>query len=362
MQNSWPHFDDRSVLVTGHTGFKGSWLSLWLSTLGARVSGFALEPPTNPNHFEAADIAPLLVNDERADIRDSEAIAVAVRRSAPDVIFHLAAQPIVQQSLRSPRETFEINVGGTAALLDAVRDANRPCAVIVVTSDKCYRNEGQIWGFRENDPLGGHDPYSASKAGTELVVEAYRSSYFPVDRVDEHGIQLASVRAGNVIGGGDWAVDRIVPDAIRALSTGEDLLVRNPASTRPWQHVLEPLSGYMTLAARMLDQGDGARLAEAWNFGPLATGEATVEDLATAVVSAWGSGRWVASKGPQPSIEAKTLRICIDKAVSRLGWQPRWDFGETVHRTVAWYRSFYESGPGSLRELSLADIAAYEKT
>ncbi len=348
------------VLVTGHTGFKGSWLSLWLHHLGARVSGYALDPLPGPNHFAASQIAPLLSGDTRNDIRDAAALRQAVASSEPDVIFHLAAQPIVQQSLVDPRETFDVNVMGTASLLDVVRASGKPCAVIVVTSDKCYRNDGQVWGFRESDPLGGHDPYSASKAGCELVVEAYRSSFFPVDRVADHGVRLASARAGNVIGGGDWAADRIVPDAIRVLSSGTELVVRNPGSTRPWQHVLEPLSGYLTLAARLRnDKGSGA-LAEAWNFGPLPTEEATVAQLADAVVRGWGSGRWVTADQAPPTVEARTLRISIDKVVSQLGWRPRWPFAETVQRTVSWYRSFYESDPGTLRDRSLADIVAYE--
>ena len=286
----------------------------------------------------------------------------ALQKSAPDVIFHLAAQPIVRESLRSARETFDVNVMGTASLLDAVVANASACVVVVVTSDKCYRNDGQVWGFREIDPLGGHDPYSASKAGAELVVDSYRSSFFPVDRIPDHGVSLVTVRAGNVIGGGDWAVDRIVPDAVRALSAGKDLVVRNPVSTRPWQHVLEPLSGYLTLAARLIDDPD-AKWSGAWNFGPLVTQEATVAELATRLVSAWGSGRWVpeGSAGGQ-GVEAKTLRLAIDKAVARLDWKPNWEFDETVTRTIEWYRSYYRSPSGSMRTLSLDDIAAYEGT
>lgn len=359
METSWSPLKGTSVLVTGHTGFKGSWLTLWLNSLGASVSGLALDPSSHPSHFEAAGVAELLACDHRGDIRDSEAVTEIIRRSVPDVIFHLAAQPIVRESLIRPRETFDVNVLGTATLLDAVRASGRPCVVVIVTSDKCYRNEGQVWGFRETDPLGGHDPYSASKAGTELVVEAYRASFFPPHRLQEHGIRLCSARAGNVIGGGDWADDRIIPDAMRALSQGIDLVVRNPVSTRPWQHVLEPLSGYLMLAARLLSDEDPLPLAGAWNFGPLTTDEATVADLATAVVAAWGSGSWVSDAAMASDVEAKTLRISIDKAVSGLGWRPRWGFSETVERTVAWYRSFYDAGSAPMRDHSLADIAAY---
>lgn len=353
-------FDGRSVLVTGHTGFKGSWLALWLHRLGAEVTGYALDPPTEPSHFESAHVADLLVEDVRADIREADRIAEVVRRSAPDVIFHLAAQPIVRASLVDPRETFDVNVVGTASVLDAVRAAGNPCAVVVVTSDKCYRNDGQVWGFREDDPLGGHDPYSASKAGAELVVDAYRSSFFPARRLADHGVRLASARAGNVIGGGDWAEDRLVPDAVRALSAGADLAVRNPGSTRPWQHVLEPLSGYLALAARLLVEEHPDAWTGAWNFGPPSTDEATVAELATALVDAWGPGRWTVPEGTSSDVEAKTLRIAIDKAVSMLGWQPRWHIDDAVTRTVGWYRDFYRDPARSMRERSLADIEAFE--
>jgi len=282
-----------------------------------------------------------------------------VQTCQPDIVFHLAAQPIVRASLVDPRETFDVNVVGTASVLEAVRTTGCPSAVIVVTSDKCYRNDGQIWGFRENDPLGGHDPYSASKAGSELVVDAYRSSYFPSDRLSEHGVRLASVRAGNVIGGGDWAEDRIVPDAMRSLAAGADLVVRNPDSTRPWQHVLEPLSGYLALAVRLLGKEDPDRWAGAWNFGPVANNEATVADLATALVEAWGSGRWTSPPTISTTVEATTLRIAIDKAVTELAWQPRWRLVDTVRRTVDWYQAYYRDPRRSTRQRSLADIDAY---
>jgi CDP-glucose 4,6-dehydratase len=353
-------FQGKSVFVTGHTGFKGSWLALWLHRLGAQVIGYALDPPTDPNHFEASKIADVLAEDIRGDIRDAELLGNAVRHSAPDAVFHLAAQPIVLAGLTSPRETFDVNVVGTAAVLDAVRLAERACAVVVVTSDKCYRNDGQVWGFREIDALGGHDPYSASKAGSELVVDAYRSSFFPAETIAEHGVRLASVRAGNVIGGGDWADDRIVPDAVRALAAGKDLVVRNPNSTRPWQHVLEPLSGYLTLAAHLLSDPSSAMWTQAWNFGPAFSDEARVADLATALISAWGSGRWTTPSGSGANVEARTLRIAIDKAVTKLGWQPRWHLEETVSRTVDWYRHFYQDPGASMRAHSIEDIEAYE--
>jgi len=358
-QSDLAAFSGKSVLVTGHTGFKGSWLALWLHRLGASVTGYALDPPGKPNHFEAAGVAGLLADDVRGDIRDAEMMADVVRRSEPDVIFHLAAQPIVRASLVEPRYTFDVNVVGTASVLDGVRSAGQPCTVVVISSDKCYRNDGQVWGFRESDPLGGHDPYSASKAGTELVVDSYRSSFFPIDRLADHGVRLASARAGNVIGGGDWADDRIVPDAMRALAAGADLIVRKPGSTRPWQHVLEPLSGYLALAERLLSNDTPARWADAWNFGPQPVDEATVADLATAIVTAWGSGRWTSLAGSSSEIEATTLRIAIDKAISLLDWKPRWHLSETVERTVHWYREYYRHPDGSMQEHSVADIEAY---
>jgi CDP-glucose 4,6-dehydratase len=286
--------------------------------------------------------------------------ADALNRARPDIIFHLAAQPIVRTSLTNPRETFDVNVMGTVSVLDAVRSAGRPCVVVAITSDKCYRNDGQIWGFRENDPLGGHDPYSASKAGSELVVDAYRASFFAARDVADHGVRLASARAGNVLGGGDWAEDRIVPDAARALSLSRQLVVRNPTSTRPWQHVLEPLSGYLTLGARMLDPLPGDDLESAWNFGPSINEEATVAKLADAVIAVWGSGSWTSPANAPHNVEAKTLRIAIDKAVSTLGWRPRWDFDETIRRTMSWYRTFYQSPDKSTLARSLEDIEAYE--
>jgi CDP-glucose 4,6-dehydratase len=361
MPSVWPSLAGKSVFVTGHTGFKGSWLALWLHQLGAEVSGYALDPPSSVNNFTVSGIGELLIDDVRGDVRDSDRLAQALRRAKPDVVFHLAAQPIVLTSLRAPRETFDVNVMGTLNVLEAVRELDQPCAVLVITSDKCYRNDGNVRIFQESDALGGNDPYSASKAGAELVVEAYRASYFSHNETAGPGIRLASVRAGNVIGGGDWADDRIVPDAVRALAAGRPLIVRNPASTRPWQHVLEPLSGYLSLASHLLGD-DSQAWAQAWNFGPLATAEATVAALADAVIDQWGSGRWEAEAGMTPHLEAKTLRISIDKAVTLLGWRPRWDFDETVQRTVAWYRTYYEAPTTEMRKVCLSDIEAYESS
>jgi CDP-glucose 4,6-dehydratase len=355
------------VFVTGHTGFKGSWLSLWLSRLGARVTGYALAPSTEPSAFIAAGVRDVLSAHHEADIRDGARLAQAMRDSAPDVVLHLAAQPLVRVSYQQPRETFDVNVVGTASVLDAVRALHRPCAVVVITSDKCYDNREHTWGYRETDPLGGGDPYSASKGAAEIVVASYRHSFFPPERVHEHGVRLASARAGNVIGGGDWAQDRIVADIARSVSSGQPVQVRNPRSLRPWQHVLEPLGGYLLLAARMLTTPDGVRLADAWNFGPSGLEVVTVGALVDLFLAAWGSGSWQdASAGGQPH-EAQLLRLSIDKAVTLLGWRPRWSVSEAVRRTALWYRRFYQQGPavraaGSMRDACLAEIADYEET
>jgi len=271
-------FSGKSVLVTGHTGFKGSWLVLWLNELGAKVSGYALNPETTPNHFDCSRIKELLVNDYREDIRNKEMLRRVVSEVKPDFIFHLAAQPLVLDSYKKPYETFEINVLGTANLLDVIHELNLQVVVVVVTSDKCYLNDGSGRAFVETDSLGGHDPYSASKASTEILVESYRSSFFSSE---ENGVSLASVRAGNVMGGGDWCQNRIVPDCMRAFSNNEPVNLRSPGSTRPWQHVLEPLSGYLLLASRM--SVSSKIYNTAWNFGPNESNEKSVEDLTKAL-------------------------------------------------------------------------------
>jgi CDP-glucose 4,6-dehydratase len=354
-------FRSRAVLVTGHTGFKGSWLTLWLHLLGARVSGYALEPPTEPSHFVVSGVRDLLAHETLADIRSPDVLQAALEESQADVVFHLAAQALVRPSYDAPRETFEINTIGTACLLDAVRRARRPCVVVVVTSDKCYENQEQVWGYREVDPLGGHDPYSASKGATEILVSSYRRSFFPPERVREHGVKLASARAGNVVGGGDWARDRIGADVARHLALGRPVPVRHPGAVRPWQHVLEPLSGYLALAARMLSSED-PRWCSAWNFGPRPGDECTVAELVERLCRAWGNGSWQEVGPGDERHEAFTLRLAIDKAVSKLGWRPRWGLDETAARTACWYRRYYENPARSMRDASLADIRAYGET
>jgi CDP-glucose 4,6-dehydratase len=299
----------------------------------------------------------LLTADHRADIRDRDAVAQVIRECRPDVVLHLAAQTVVLEGYREPVDTFDVNVVGTAVLLDALRSVDHPCAVVVVTSDKCYANdEGGRW-FAEGDPLGGEDPYSASKAGTELVTASYRRSFFSPETLHQHGIAVASARAGNVIGGGDWTPHGIISDIMRSARAGHPVLLRRPNAIRPWQHVLEPLAGYLTLAARLRGP-DAARYCDAWNFGPLPDEEATVATLADLTLAEWGSGSWVDGSRPDDPPEAGTLRLSIEKTTASMGWAPHWRLGEAVERTVKWYKRF-ESHPGSARAACLDDVEAY---
>ena len=352
-------FKNKRVFLTGHTGFKGSWLVLWLHQLGAKVYGYSLPPPTTPCNYSLSNVRERLADETIGDIRDHKQMLQAVQAAAPDVVFHLAAQPLVLQSYSAPAETFGVNVMGTASVLDAVRALKKPCAVVCITSDKCYENREQVLGYRETDPMGGYDPYSASKGAAELLIVSYRRSFFNPEKLSDHGVQLASARSGNVIGGGDWGCDRIITDIVTALTKGQEVSVRNPHSIRPWQHVLEPLSGYLKLAAVMLQQ-PSAKWAEAWNFGPVSGGELSVGLLADAFIKVWGSGSWLDTSDPAQAHEAKTLRLCIEKAEHELGWQPRWNCAKAIEKTVRWYRQVLLEGADA-QALCLADIAAYEK-
>jgi CDP-glucose 4,6-dehydratase len=353
-------FSGRSVFITGHTGFKGSWLALWLSRLGAKVTGYSTPPPTTPNNFEVSQVKETLAAHHDGDVRDDSRLSQALRDAAPDVVFHLAAQSLVRESYRSPAETFDVNVMGTVGLLEVVRGLRRPCIVIVVTSDKCYENRDQGFAYREGDPMGGFDPYSASKGAAELVTASYRCSFFQPDRISQHGVQLASARAGNVIGGGDWAKDRIVTDMVECLTANRPIPVRNPGAVRPWQHVLEPLSGYLTLAARMLER-EAPELCGPWNFGPANGAEAPVRLLVETFLKSWGAGSWSDASDPIQPHEARLLSLSIDKASGQLGWKPRWGLEDAVERTARWYRRFIEKR-GCMREACLSDISAYEGT
>jgi CDP-glucose 4,6-dehydratase len=344
---------DRRVLVTGHTGFKGSWLALWLQTLGARVTGLSLEPPSEPNLFNAAGVGRLMA-DRRADIRDAASVASVVRETQPEVVMHLAAQSLVRRSYAQPVETFATNVMGTVHVLDAVRGCAGVRAVVLVTSDKCYENREWAWGYRESDAIGGHDPYSASKGCAELVAVAYRRSFF-VSR--EHGAALlATARAGNVIGGGDWATDRLIPDMVRAFSRGSRARIRNPNAVRPWQHVLEPLRGYLVLAERLCAD-DGASFADAWNFGPHAGDAWAVARVADAVAHRFGAGAgWDLENHAQPH-ESLALALDCSKSRHRLGWTPVLDLDAALDWTVRWYRGYAGGTPA--RELMIRDLEAY---
>lgn len=338
-------FRGRRVLVTGHTGFKGSWLSLWLKRLGAEVTGLALPPETNPSHFDllGLDMTSLL-----GDIRQPETVADAFTRTQPAMVFHLAAQPLVRRSYRQPVETFAANVMGTAHVLDACRTCPETRAVIVVTSDKCYANREWAWGYREIDTLGGHDPYSASKAAAELVVASYRASFFKED-----GPLVATARGGNVIGGGDWSEDRLIPDLVRATVARTSLEIRSPDARRPWQHVLDCLHGYLHLGAGLL--AGRRELADAWNFGPDQAANATVAAVLDKARTFWPALRWHTTGQPQPH-EAGTLYIDSAKARAVLGWRPVWNLDAALDRTIGWYQTFLESG----RVTSIGQIDAFE--
>jgi CDP-glucose 4,6-dehydratase len=340
----------RRVLVTGHTGFKGGWLSVWLKVLGARVWGLALDPPTTPSLCETAGVESGL-GSIRADINDFPATLDSMRRSEPEVVFHLAAQPLVRLSYAQPLVTFSTNVLGTAHVLEAVRQVGSARAVVVVTSDKCYENREWPWGYRENEPMGGYDPYSSSKGCAELLSAAYRRSFLA-----PAGIHMATARSGNVHGGGDWATDRLVPDLVRAFMAGDNAFIRSPGAVRPWQHVLEPMQGYLVVAERLLS--DGASFAEAWNFGPDVDAERPVAHVADTLARHWGQGaRWTHERETGAPHEATFLKLDSSKARQRLGWKPRWGLNEGLERTVQWYRAYFEGR--DVRELMESQIADY---
>jgi CDP-glucose 4,6-dehydratase len=329
----------RRVLVTGHTGFKGSWLALWLSELGAEVSGVALSPPTVPNHW---DLLRLAISDHRLDIRDASGVAQATRQLQPEIVFHLAAQSLVRRSYSDPMGTWSTNVTGTVNLLEACRKISTLKAIVVVTSDKCYANRGSKQPYRETDCLGGHDPYSASKAAAEIVTASYRASFF--ERPDSPIV--ATARAGNVIGGGDWSEDRLVPDLVRAIVEERALEIRSPDATRPWQHVLEPLSGYLLLGQEMLEGNRGCN--GAWNFGPEANATRTVTDVLSSMAAFWPQAAWKVTSDPQ-SHEARFLALDSSQARQKLAWQPIWSFDTTVGNTAHWYRRFLETRTADTR-------------
>lgn len=350
-------FHDLPVLVTGHTGFKGSWLTTWLIELGANVIGYSLpEPPTSPSNFVASRLAGH-ITDIRGNILDLDSLLAAISTYRPRLIFHLAAQPIVLRSIKHPKETLDTNAGGTINVLEAVRNTDSVKAVVCITTDKVYKNQEWLWGYRENDQLGGHDPYSASKAMAELAIASYRQTYFPPEKYEEHGVTVASVRAGNVIGGGDFADFRLVPDCMRALMTGAPIGIRNPLSIRPWQHVLEPLSGYLWLAVKLLHEGPA--FAEAWNFGPLEQVGVTAQGLAEKLIELWGSGSWEHTEPGFAKVETGQLRLSWDKAATQLGWRPVYNWEEALTEIVAWFKAFQDSQ--DMHEVGRRHILDYVK-
>jgi CDP-glucose 4,6-dehydratase len=345
----------KRVFVTGHTGFKGSWLCLWLQQMGAKVTGYALPSPTNPGMFEAARVAEGMTS-IIGDVRDLDHLARSLAEHEPEIVLHLAAQPLVRLSYREPVETYSTNVMGTVHLLEAVRRTPSVRAVVNVTSDKCYENREWVWGYRETEPMGGFDPYSNSKGCAELVTDAFRNSYFHPAKYAEHGVALASGRAGNVIGGGDWAGDRLIPDMMRAISAGVPVEIRNPHAIRPWQHVLEPLSGYLVLAQRLHEEG--AKFCGGWNFGPHDTDTQPVQWIVEHLVEQWGDGAaWRRDPSPQPH-EATYLKLDCSKAKSLLGWSPRLTLSQAIDFVVEWHKAYIKDA--DMRALSLSQIETYQ--
>ncbi len=328
-QNFWY---GKRVFLTGHTGFKGSWLAIWLQAMGADVHGYALPPPTEPNLFSVAKLKDKISSSEYADLRDAEKLQQAMQKASPEIVFHLAAQALVRYSYAQPVETYAVNVMGTVHLLEAIRATPTVKAVVIVTTDKCYENREWPWGYRENEAMGGFDPYSSSKGCAELVTAAYRQSFFAAA-----GIAVASARAGNVIGGGDWAEDRLIPDFLRAIDAGEVLKIRSPQATRPWQHVLEPLSGYITLAERLYTEG--AVFAEAWNFGPSDADAQSVQWIVEHLANLRQDIHWQCDQAEQPH-EAHFLKLDSSKARSKLNWQPQWRLQMALQKTLAWHQAW----------------------
>lgn len=332
-------YKDKRVFVTGNTGFKGSWLTLWLLNLGAKVVGYSLDIPTDPNHHEILNLDFETIS---GDVRELEKIRKAIKTFQPDIVFHMAAQSLVRKSYESPVETFETNVIGTVNVFEACRHIESIRAIVNVTSDKCYENKEWIWGYRENDPVGGHDSYSASKGCAEIVTESYRKSFFPLDNYQKaHQTLVASARAGNVIGGGDWGDDRLVPDIMRAASQNERVQIRNPQATRPWQHVLEPLSGYLLLGEHLLEGKQ--EFSGAWNFGPSDAGHRKVLSVIRELQKHWSNIDYKIKADEKNPYEANLLKLDCSKAYAKLKWKPVWDISNTFAMTAQWYKEYYES-------------------
>ena len=348
-------YKDKRVLVTGHTGFKGSWLSIWLNELGAEVIGYALNPYTEKDNFVLSNLQNKIV-DIRGDIRDKKHLEEVFEKYKPDFVFHLAAQPLVRLSYEQPLETYEVNVIGTINVMECIRKTPETKIGIMITTDKCYDNKEQVWGYRENDALGGYDPYSSSKGAAEIAINSWRNSYFNPKDYNNHKKSIASVRAGNVIGGGDWALDRIVPDCIRALENNENIGVRNPKAIRPWEHVLEPLSGYLLLGQKMFEEEN--KYSEAWNFGPELDSIVPVWKIGELIIKNYGRGELEDKSNKDEVHEAKLLALDISKARFKLGWKPTWNIEKAIEKTVEWYREYNSK---NVYELCVKQIEEFMK-
>lgn len=344
---------NKKVFLTGHTGFKGGWLSLWLSSMGAKVTGYALAPNTTPNLFGVLGIDGLIEKSLIGDIRDLVALQKAMSEAKPDVVIHMAAQPLVRYSYANPVETYATNVMGTVHVLESIRQTPSVRATVVVTTDKCYENKEWAWGYRENEPMGGYDPYSNSKGCAELVTSAYRQSFFSSASA---GNKIASARAGNVIGGGDWSVDRLVPDAIKAFEANLPLMIRNPLATRPWQHVLEPLAGYLVLTQALYEE-NGGKFASGWNFGPSDGDNRSVQEVVELLISEWGQSAHWEKEGAEQLHEAHLLKLDCSKARQQLGWIPRWNLEVATQKIVQWQKAYQSKE--NMQEVSLAQINQY---
>lgn len=346
------NYKNKNVFITGATGFKGTWLSIWLQRLGANVIGYSLEPATDPSMFKICNLEDKITN-IIGDVRDYNFLLTQFQKHKPDIVFHLAAQPLVRQSYKCPIETYETNIMGTVNLLEAAKNTDSVKSVVVVTTDKCYENKEWPYGYRENDSMGGYDPYSSSKGCVEIIVSAYRNSFF-----NERGIALSTARAGNVIGGGDWAEDRLIPDFVRAVTEDKSIRIRNPYATRPWQHVLEPLSGYLWIGALMLDNRE--TYSSAWNFGPKDSDVLTVEDILKSAIDVWGKGIIEMDKKDNPH-EANFLKLDISKANTYLKWRPVYTVNKALEYTIKWYEHYYVNGNKNIYEYTLRQIENYEK-
>ncbi|MDU3336063.1 CDP-glucose 4,6-dehydratase [Paraclostridium bifermentans] len=345
-------YKDKVVLVTGHTGFKGSWLTIWLELLGAKVIGYSLEPNTNPSLFKVCELENDIVS-ILGDIRDEKNLHIVIEKYKPEIVFHMAAQPLVRDSYENPKETYEINVMGCISLFEAIRKTKSVKTIVNITTDKCYENKEWVYGYRENDPMGGYDPYSSSKACVELLTNSYRKSFF-----EDKGVEISTVRAGNVIGGGDWAKDRLIPDIAKSIISNNDICIRNPNAIRPWQHVLEPLSGYLWLGALMIEGNNN--YSDGWNFGPENVDILSVKEILDLTIGIWGRGSYALDLSKNVH-EANLLKLDISKAKSKLGWRPLYNSNQAIAETVEWYKTYYQDSNINMKKFTINQIKKYVK-